>query len=1257
MMNSGGKLTSKPLPHLRTARRWPRRWLLVALLLSLAAGASMSLAQHDVTFLALPPFEMDPTLPGQVVLNVDQGLGQCHWVSSSIIGRGDVSWAYDTSPEASGWSTIEPQSGVYDWEMLDHVIGRARLAGKRVWVGVHTSEGLTPQWATDAGVPLVGGLSVPVPWDPTYQSLLRRVVHAMAARYDGSSTIDAIVVAAGGCYGEMTICNRTTDEAAWLAAGYTDERFAEAVKQIIDIYLEEDYEWEDGRHTHGFRQTPIVLHIGSGLYGNAAAQDPVLEYAASTYGLRVWLKYNGLGDGSLNPGRVFAMYDGVTRVGYEPVGTSQDFLNRPDYYVQVALDHHSSYLCLQDGFFGINDPLWEEARLMAARYLGAQIVFRGVSAPSAVRPGQEYDFVTDWVNRGTVPLMYGQRQGIRDVPASYEIEIAFVRPADGVAVFEHRFAPGVPTTNWYSSQLVRIGQTVAIPDVPIGEYDLRVALVRPDTLRGDPQHYFRLVNTDLHDGSGRYTVGQITVLEGDGTPLPTRTPSPTATGTMAPTLTATPTRTSPATASPSPTVTPTATPGPPGAEVTVTLQQGSNGYAGSDDTYIYQYEPNPNYCTRNALQVGYKQRYAALLRFDLSAIPPGAAVSEARLELYARGWGGTDMSLDLHRLMRPFIACQTTWYQARDGDAWGVPGCNDAATDRGATPESTVITDNILRWYHFDLSQVVQDWVDSSSLNHGVILRGADPLSTAKFYFVSADDSSTELRPKLVITYRLAEEPVATRTPTATTVASATATGVATPTPTRSPTPSPTILYTTTPAPTPSPTTVPPGSERTLTLQQGRNGYTGAEDTHLYRYAPDQNHCHRDALTLGYKQCYAALLRFDLSLLPADAVVHGADLQLYAKGWGGSDVTLDAHRVLRLFTACQATWNQAMVGQPWGVPGCNDTSSDRSASPESSVRTGGIHKWYDFDLTVLVQDWLDGRQANHGVLVRGASPLSTGMFYFVSGEADSVDLRPRLVVTYSVGQEPSVTHTATPSSTPAATSTPMASPTPTATGLPAPTATLTPSPVWTPTATPTSFPPGEEMTVVFQQGSDGYAGCDDTHMYQYEPNANYCRRTTLEVGYKQRYAALLRFDVSSIPEDALVSRAWLDLYASGWGGVDVMLDVHRVLRPFAACLATWNQADLGQSWVAPGCNDTSIDRSATPESRLTTDGVRKWYHFNVTELVQGWVDGSVANHGMLLRGADSWAASKFYFLSADDGTAYLRPKLIVTYWLPHASSR
>ena len=466
--------------------------------------------------------------------------------------------------------------------------------------------------------------------------------------------------------------------------------------------------------------------------------------------------------------------------------------------------------------------------------------------------------------------------------------------------------------------------------------------------------------------------------------------------------------------------------------------------------------------------------------------------------------------------------------------------------------------------------------------------------------------------------------------------------GLATATPTATPTSSATPTHT----PTTSPTATLPGSETTITLQQGANGYSGCSDTYIYQYAPDTRYPWQDLLKVGYKQHNAALVRFDLSSIPTGATITEAELQLYASGWSGSDITLGTYCILRNSHPDQATWNQARTGAYWAQPGCNDTASDRRPAPESSLTTSSVARWYGFDLTPLVQDWVNGTLTNKGVLLRAT--YSSHSFRFASAQNTSASIRPRLVVTYDSEGGPTSTTTATPTSSATPTHTPTASATPTQspTGTSA-TPTSSATPTHTPTTSPTATLPGSETTITLQQGANGYSGCSDTYIYQYAPDTRYPWQDLLKVGYKQHNAALVRFDLSSIPTGATITEAELQLYASGWSGSDITLGTYCILRNSHPDQATWNQARTGAYWAQPGCNDTASDRRPAPESSLTTSSVARWYGFDLTPLVQDWVNGTLTNKGVLLRA--TYSSHSFRFASAQNTSASIRPRLVVTY--------
>ncbi|MBM4428909.1 MAG: DNRLRE domain-containing protein, partial [Chloroflexi bacterium] len=324
-------------------------------------------------------------------------------------------------------------------------------------------------------------------------------------------------------------------------------------------------------------------------------------------------------------------------------------------------------------------------------------------------------------------------------------------------------------------------------------------------------------------GHGRTSLGEVPSTP---TPTATRTLSPTPTKTSTadgtPTYTATPSTTPTATATRTATATPSQTPTPtatlPSTETTITLQHGSDGYWGCEDTHIYQWEPETNRCWAPQFQVGYRQQYAGIIRFNLSAIPAGSEIVQASLQLYATGWSGADLTIEAYAILRHVSICQANWNRAASGNPWASPGCNNTLTDRRSTLESSLTTSGINRWYSLDVQNVAQDWVDGTLTNNGLLLRGASSISTASFYFASAQYGTTSLRPKLTVTYRSSgavtpsptatpsHTPTVTWTPTRTRTATATATSTASATPTATDVASGTPTYTLTPSTTPTAT-------------------------------------------------------------------------------------------------------------------------------------------------------------------------------------------------------------------------------------------------------------------------------------------------------------------------------------------------------------------------------------------------------------------------------------------------------------------
>ncbi len=428
-----------------------------------------------------------------------------------------------------------------------------------------------------------------------------------------------------------------------------------------------------------------------------------------------------------------------------------------------------------------------------------------------------------------------------------------------------------------------------------------------------------------------------------------------------------------------------------------------------------------------------------------------------------------------------------------------------------------------------------------------------------------------------------------------------------------------------TPIVTPTPT---PPVEETLV-------FIGADDTTIDFYAPAANFDGLQALSVRpYRpdQGKSALVRFDVSAIPPSATVLTATLSLRATDrTNANSLYVSAHRLLRPWSVTETTWISATASVPWEEDGAVG-SADRMLVAEDSLPVEALDTWYTFTVRSLVQTWVSQPGLNNGVLLLGASGGAVE-YKLAASEHANPDYRPRLIVTYSRLPQP-----LTP--TPSVTQTPVSTLTPTATATPTPASTPTP------TATPSA------TQVVFQQGVGDYDGMTDTYINAWAPAVNYGSSGILYLRSNDIIAALLHFDLTSIPQDATVQEATLSLYVNYRSNTNLLAArVYGVLRPWVVSETTWLSATQDIAWAVPGANGIGSDRSGLPVDGLGFDSVNQWYTVTVSSLVQTWVADPATNRGLIIK-ADPGDSVQYTLLSSNHANPAYRPFLVVTYTRP-----
>lgn len=155
----------------------------------------------------------------------------------------------------------------------------------------------------------------------------------------------------------------------------------------------------------------------------------------------------------------------------------------------------------------------------------------------------------------------------------------------------------------------------------------------------------------------------------------------------------------------------------------------------------------------------------------------------------------------------------------------------------------------------------------------------------------------------------------------------------------------------------------------------------------------------------GTPQTRRSLIKFtDFSAVPGGEVITAVDLVLNVDDGtlSSNSATIQAYRVLRAWVETEASWNEYSSGNNWGTAGCDNTSTDRDASP-LGTQTVASGPSSGTDITIAldaatVESWHAGG-TNNGMLLKVASESVENLVSYSSSAVGTSSNRPKLVVT------------------------------------------------------------------------------------------------------------------------------------------------------------------------------------------------------------------------------------------------------------------
>ena len=477
-----------------------------------------------------------PTATDEALVNPGMGFVHYHytnrlWAYGSLQEPGDT---LDWFPGAAviyfrlNWSTLEPEEGVYRWDVIDTYAQPWIAKGRQIAIRVMCCENRyrysTPEWVRKAGAkgvdykcrPSSKGdwpVSDETLWEPDYTdpvflAKLEGFLKAFARRYDGDPSVAFVDVGSFGMWGEGH---------TYFSSQLSDEKTLAAVKAHMAL------------HRKCLPNTYLVISDDVAGAKTPGDDAPAMRYARE---LGIGFRDDSIMCGSKphswyhdNWARTFAETTPVVvETGHYNLLETGDRWSE-DLFVQSAIAHRASYMSIHgwpEKFLRLNRRAIERIN----RILGYRLELRRVDYPDAVRIGEPVRIASDWVNVGVAPYYRGATlcwtllddRGtvvwtVTDEKSNARVLPPKVTGPDRPVRFESTCHFGIADT----IPVINDGVLVcAKKEIPGRFDDLKVPTLRPGTYTlavsfGTPQGTPEIA-LPLAGGAGRrYPVGRITV--------------------------------------------------------------------------------------------------------------------------------------------------------------------------------------------------------------------------------------------------------------------------------------------------------------------------------------------------------------------------------------------------------------------------------------------------------------------------------------------------------------------------------------------------------------------------------------------------------------------------------------------------------------------------------------------------------------------------------------------------------------------------
>ncbi len=377
------------------------------------------------------------------------------------------------------------------------------------------------------------------------------------------------------------------------------------------------------------------------------------------------------------------------------------------------------------------------------------------------------------------------------------------------------------------------------------------------------------------------------------------------------------------------------------AQTTITLQPNATdgkdaflaGGNQSNMNYGYHEEVTAAYWTVNGQWIPVR----SLLEFDLSQIPTNATITNAKLSLWCAT--ATTSQTQLHSGDNESTISRVTSAWNENTVTWN--------NQPSVTTQNQVIlptsTSNTQDYLNIDVTDLFQDIVSSGN-NNGLMLQLTAEYDYQSMVLASSDYSNAAKRPKLEITYVIAQNNCLTIQPDA---------------------------------------------------ADGKDAFLAGGNQSNMNYG---NH---EEVTAAYWTVNGqwipvrSLLEFDLSQIPANATITNAKLSLWCATATTSQTQLQSGDNESVINRVTSAWNENTV--TWN----NKPSVSTQNQVVLSASTSNTQDYLNIDVTDLYQDIISSGN-NYGVMLQLASEYTYQSMVLASSDYSNAAKRPKLEICYSL---------------------------------------------------------------------------------------------------------------------------------------------------------------------------------------------------------------------------------------------------------------